>query len=301
MEVAVAGSHGLIGSALVDHLVHQGHRVRQLVRRPPTTPDEIGWDPANGHLDPADLRGVDAVVNLGGAGLGDRRWTPAYRAEVLRSRTAPTSLLARTLADLDDGPRVLLQGSAIGFYGDRGDEVLTEDSTPGEGFLAEVVTAWEASTAAAADAGVRVAHLRTGIVMSRTGGSFGRLLPLLRLGVGGPLGNGRNFWSWITLADHVRAVEHLLSAPVHGPVNLTAPHPARQGEVVAAVARELHRPAVIRVPRFVLRIVLGQFADDVLSAQRALPTVLTASGFEHRHPGLPEAARWITTRPASRR
>jgi uncharacterized protein (TIGR01777 family) len=298
MDVVVAGSHGLIGAALVDHLVRAGHRVRRLVRRPPTSADEIGWDPTAGRLASGDLRGVDAVVNLGGAGLGDHRWTPAYRREVQRSRTVPTALLARTLADLDDGPRVLLQGSAVGVYGDRGDDLLTEQSAPGVGFLADLVGAWEASTLPAEQAGIRVAHLRTGIVMSRSGGSFGRLLPLLRLGVGGPLGDGRNFWSWITLTDHVRAVEHLLTAPVRGPVNLTAPQPARQGEIVAAVARELHRPSVLRVPRIALRAVLGQFADDILSSQRALPTVLAAAGFEHTHPGLPEAARWVTGRPA---
>lgn len=296
MHVVVAGSHGLLGQALVEHLARQGHRVRRLVRGTASSSREIGWDPAAGVLDPASLRGVDAVVNLGGAGLGDRRWDAAYRETILRSRTGPTALLARALADVEDGPRVLLQGSAIGYYGDRGEEILTETSEPGDGFLADVVRAWEGATQAATEAGVRVAHLRTGIVMSRSGGSFGRLLPLLRLGIGGPLGNGRNAWSWITLSDHVRAVEHLLSAEVQGPVNLTAPAPARQGEVVGAVARALHRPAVVHVPRFALRLVLGEFADDVLSSQRALPTVLTSSGFTFQHPDLESAAAWVTSR-----
>jgi len=295
MRVAVAGSSGLLGSALVGHLTRRGHTVRRLVRRAATGPEEISWS-TDGQVVP-DLRGIDAVVNLGGAGLGDHRWTQAYRTTILRSRTAPTAVLARTIAHLDDGPRVLLQASAVGYYGDRGDEILTEQSRPGDDFLAEVVHAWETATAPAEEAGIRVAHLRTGIVMSRKGGSFGKLLPLLRLGVGGPLGDGRNVWSWITLVDHARAIEHLLTADVSGPVNLTAPEPAPQREVISAVARALHRPALVRVPRFALRLVLGEFADDVLASQHALPQVLADSGFRHVHPTLPQAAAWITGRP----
>ena len=299
MDVVIAGSRGLIGTALLEHLARHGHHTRRLVRHEPTSSREIGWDPAAGRLAPEDLRGVDAVVNLGGVGLGDHRWTPRYRQEILQSRTGPTALIARTLADLAGSagaPTVLLQGSAVGYYGDRGDEILTEASTPGVGFLPDVVQAWEAATATAEQAGVRVAHLRTGIVMARDGGSFGRLLPLLRLGVGGPLGSGRNVWSWITLADQIGAIEHLLTADVRGPVNLTAPTPARQSDVVAAVARELHRPSVLRVPRVALKIAIGDFADDVLSSQHALPTVLTASGYEHVHPDLAAAAAWLTGR-----
>jgi uncharacterized protein (TIGR01777 family) len=294
MQVVIAGSQGLIGSALVEHLASQGHQVRRLVRRAPACSREIGWDPDGGRLDPEDLRDADAVVNLGGAGLGDHRWTAAYRRTILTSRTRPAALLAGALASLDDRPRVLLQGSAVGYYGERGEEVLTEASEPGEGFLVDVVRAWEGATSPAEEAGVRVAHLRTGIVMSRTGGSFGRLLPLLRLGVGGPLGDGRNVWSWITLLDQVRAIEHLLTAEVSGPVNLTAPAPARQVEIIKALAHQLHRPALLRVPRIALRVVLGDFADDVLSSQRALPTVLASSGFQHEHPDLASAAAWVT-------
>ena len=296
MHVLLAGSHGMIGRALAAHLTSHGHRVTRLVRRPVVSPAEVSWDPQAGRLDAADLRGLDAVVNLGGAGIGDRRWTAAYKQRILTSRTVPTSLLARALAQLaaDGGPRVLLQASAVGFYGDRGDELLTEDSAPGSGFLVDVVRAWEDATGPAEDAGVRVAHLRTGIVMSPDGGSFGRLLPLLRLGLGGPLGDGHNHWAWITLADHVRAVAHLLSSSVHGPVNLTGPAPAPQRELVRAVAHELHRPAVLPVPRVALRAVVGGFADDILSSQRALPRVLLEDGFVFEHPDVTAAARWLT-------
>lgn len=299
MHVVLAGSHGMIGRALTAHLTQQGHRVTRLVRRPVVSPAEISWDPTAGRLDPEDLRGVDAVVNLGGVGIGDRRWTTAYKQQILTSRTVPTSLLARVLADVaarsdGAGPRVLLQASAVGFYGDRGDEILTEASTPGEGFLVGVVRAWEDATKAAEQAGLRVARLRTGIVMSPDGGSFGRLLPLLRLGVGGPLGNGSNHWAWITLADHVRAVGHLLTSEVSGPVNLTGPEPAPQREIVRAVARELHRPAVLAVPRFALRAAIGGFADDILSSQRAVPEVLLDDGFAFEHADLAAAARWLT-------
>lgn len=295
MHIVVAGSHGLLGSALLAHLAQQGHKVRRLVRRPVVSPAEISWDPDTQRLDPAALAGVDAVVNLGGVGLGAHRWTAAYRHAIIESRTGPTRLLATTLGRMTDGPRVLLQASAVGYYGDRGGEPLDEDSAAGNGFLSEVVRAWEAATRAA-DNRVRVAHLRTGIVMSRKGGTFGKLLPLLRLGVGGPLGDGSNVWSWITLADHVRAVEHLLTAEVAGPVNLTAPEPALQREVIAAIARKLHRPALIRVPRFAVRLAVGQFADDIFSSQRALPTVLRRDGFTFEQPDLASAAAWLTAR-----
>ncbi|GGB92844.1 TIGR01777 family oxidoreductase [Cellulomonas carbonis] len=297
MHVVVAGSHGLIGTALVEHLLGGGHRVQRLVRGPARGADEISWDPSRDVLPTSVLEGADAVVNLGGAGVGDRRWTTAYRSTIVTSRTRPTSLLARTLAAMaptGDGPRILLQGSAVGFYGDRGDEELTEGSPGGSGFLADVVRAWEASTEPAASAGVRVARLRTGIVLSRTGGSFGRLLPLLRLGVGGPLGSGDNVWPWITLVDEVRAIEHLLDREVDGPVNLVGPAPVPQGELVRAIAAELGRPAALAVPRLALRAALGPFADEILASQRVVPSVLHASGFTFTHPDVRSAARWVT-------
>ncbi len=297
MQVVVAGSHGLIGSALVARLTTAGHRVRRLVRHPAASSREISWDPYHDVLDPADLRGVDAVVNLGGAGIGDHLWTPDYRRTILRSRTVPTGLLARTIAEMDDGPTVLLQASAVGFYGDRGSDPLTEASAPGEGFLADVVRAWEASTAPADGHGIRTVHLRTGMLLAPDGGALGRLLPILRLGLGGPLGRGDNLWSWTTLHDHVRALEHLLMTPVVGPVNLTGPSPATQREVVTAVASAIHRPARLAVPAPLLRLVLRDMADELLlSSQRALPTVLADSGFVWEQRSLEDATSWLTQR-----
>ena len=296
MDIVVAGSHGLIGSELLERLREDGHHVRRLVRRPAQTRDEREWDPDAGILDPSAVEGADAVVNLAGAGIGDHRWTTEYKRTLVTSRTRTTGLLARTLAALDAPPPVWVQGSAIGYYGDRGAQVLTETSSSGEGFLARLVREWEAATAPAQDAGVRVVHARTGIVLSPEGGALGRLLPLLRLGVGGRLGPGTQYWSWITVRDEVAALRHLLTAPVHGAVNLCAPLPATNAQITAALAQALHRPAVVAVPSFALRVVLGELASDVLGSQRALPTVLEASGFRFAHPSLEAAARWVVDR-----
>ena len=258
-------------------------------------PSEIPWDPDAGRLDPQALVAADAVINLAGVNPGSRPLTTARKREVLSSRLNTTGLLSRTLATLDDGPQVLLQASGIGAYGSRGDDVLDEDEPVGTTFFAHVVRDWEAATAPAQDAGVRVVHLRTGIVLGQGGGALGRLLPLIRLGVGGRLGSGRQFWPWITLLDHVRAVEHLLTAAVHGPVNLVTA-PSRNAEVIAALARAMHRPAVVPVPAFALRAVLGDFSSEVLGSIRAVPAVLDASGFEPVHADLDAAARWVARR-----
>jgi uncharacterized protein (TIGR01777 family) len=296
MDIVVAGSHGLIGRELLERLREDGHHVRRLVRRPRQTADEHAWDPDAGVLDPRALEGADAVVNLAGAGIGDHRWTAEYKRTLLTSRTRTTGLLARTLAALDDPPPVWVQGSAIGWYGDRGSQELTETSSAGEGFLPRLVREWEAATGPAEDAGVRVVHARTGIVLSADGGALGRMLPLLRLGVGGPLGSGRQYWSWITLRDEVAALRHLLTAAVHGPVNLCSPRPATNAEITRALARALRRPAVVAVPSFALRVVLGELASDVLGSQRALPTVLEASGFRFADPEIDGAAREVLGR-----
>jgi uncharacterized protein (TIGR01777 family) len=280
MRIVVSGASGLIGTALIAHLRSAGHDVRTLVRRPPGSPAEIRWDPAAVSLDPDALTGVQAAINLSGAGIGDRRWTEKYRRLVVDSRTGSTTLLASTLAKLDPLPDVLLSGSAIGYYGDCGDEQITESSPAGTGFLANVCVQWEASTAAAASAGIRVCHLRTGLVLSRGGGLLGKLLPLYRLGLGGPLGSGRQWQSWITLDDEVAAIAFLLTAQIAGPVNLTAPGPVRQRDLARALGRAVRRPALLPAPAPALRIAVGGFADEgILASQRALPTVLTDAGF----------------------
>ncbi len=295
MEVVVAGSHGLLGSALVNALSQAGWSVRRLVRRESRGRREISWNPSAGTLDPDALAGADAIVNLGGASLAQLPWTASYRREILESRTVPTVLLARTVAKLDTPPSVFLQASAVGYYGNQGATTLTEASPAGSGFLSDVVQRWEAMTAPAERAGIRVVHLRTGsMALARSGGSSALLLRAIKLGIGGPLGPGDNWWSWITAPDHAAAVVHLLTAPVHGPVNLTAPHPATQRDVVRALARELHRPAFLQVPAPLLRLALRDAADELLlSSQRALPEVLQKSGFSWQHPTLESAARWV--------
>jgi uncharacterized protein (TIGR01777 family) len=296
MRVVVTGSHGLIGSALVEDLRTSGHDVVQLVRSAPSGPDEVQWDPAAGTVDLAGLAGADAVVHLAGAGVGDHRWTNEYKRAIRDSRILSTRTLVKALTSLDPMPRVLISGSAIGFYGDRGDEVLTEQSGPGAGFLADVVTAWEAEATPAAEAGIRVVHPRTGLVMARSGGAFSQLLLLTRLGLGGPLGNGKQWWSWITLPDMVAALRHLIESDLEGPVNVTSPAPEHNVDVARALARALHRPALLPAPAFALRLVLGEFAGDVLASQRALPGRLLESGFGFEHATLDSAARWVTAK-----
>ena len=301
MDVVIAGSHGLIGTALRAHLREQGHRVRRLVRAEPRAAEEFRWDPEAGTVDLRALSGADAVVNLAGVGVGDRRWSAGYKNEIRTSRTRSTRTLAHALATTPDAPTTWIQASAIGYYGDRGDEVLTESSTRGEGFLADVVAEWESATAEAAEAQVRVAHVRSGLVFSQQGGALGRLLPLLRLGLGGHLGSGRQYWSWISLEDEVRAIAHLMTTPVSGPVNVTAPAPTRHGEVVAALAAALRRPAVVPVPASALRLALGEFSGEILSSQRVLPEALMESGFAFHHGDVTDVAEWVTGSHARRR
>lgn len=293
MRVAVTGASGLIGSALVPSLRASGHDVVRLVRRPARAQDEVTWDPTAGTVDLAGLAGTDAVVHLAGAGVGDKRWTDAYKQTILRSRVDGTRTIVRAMTSLDTPPSVFLSGSAVGYYGDRGEEVLLESSARGEGFLSDVVVAWEAEAAPAAAAGIRTALLRTGLVMAPGGGAFGRLLPIIKAGVGGPIGDGRMWWPWITLVDEVRAIEFLLDADVSGPVNLGTPHPARNGDVTRAVGRALHRPTLVPVPGFALRVVLGEFSEDVTASQRMVPEVLTDAGFDFVHGELDHAASWL--------
>lgn len=297
--VALTGASGLIGSALSQALLARGDQVVHLVRREPTAdalPEgvrEAPWDPSTRTLDPAHLGDVDAVVHLAGAGVGDHRWTESYKRKIRESRVDGTAAVAAAVAA--HGPRIrCVSGSAVGYYGNRGDDVLTEESSSGHGFLAEVCRDWEASTWQAEQAGASVAHARTGIVLAPGGGAMARLLPLARYGLAGPLGSGRQYWAWITLTDEVRALLFLIDHPdVTGAVNLTSPEPQSQVAVVKALGEQLHRPTVLPAPTLALRIALGQFADDLLGSQRALPVVLTEQGFSFDHPDLRTAIDWL--------
>lgn len=296
-RVAVTGSSGLIGGALRRHLEARGDEVVRLVRRPPTAPDEVEWNPAAGRLDETALDGLDAVVNLAGVGIGDRRWNVEHKRDVERSRTDATGTIARALVAHQErtGRSIrLVNGSAVGFYGDRGDEVLTEASAPGRDFLSGVVTRWEQAAQPAADAGIPVAWVRTGLVMAPEGGAFKPVVLLGRLGLGGPMGSGREWWPWITLDDEVRALTHLVDRPeLVGPFNAAAPGSARQKEIAAAIGSALSRPALLPAPKLALRAVIGEFADYVVASQRIEPVALLASGFTFEYPDLTSAVRWL--------
>ncbi len=281
MRVVVSGSSGLIGESVVTALRARGDDVTSLVRRAPAA-GEARWDPATGSIDTGALEGAGAVVHLAGAGIGDKRWSAARRHEIVSSRVQSTSLLARTLAGLSQPPTVLVSASAVGFYGDRGAEELSEDSAPGRGFLAELCRNWEDATKPATQAGIRVVLLRSGVVLSARGGALARQLPLFRLGMGGRLGSGRQWLSWISLPDVVGAILRALDEPsLQGPVNATAPAPVTNRDFTRALGRALGRPTVLAVPGFALRVALGSdlASEMVLAGQRVLPTKLTASGF----------------------
>lgn len=280
MRVAVTGSTGLIGTALVSQLRRDGHQVSRLVRREAVGQDEIAWDPVKGTVDLPALEGTAAVVHLAGAGVGDHRWSEAYKAEILNSRVLGTQTISNALAALTTAPAVLISGSAIGWYGDTGDEVVDERATAGSGFLADVVQAWEASTLPASDAGIRVVHARTGLVVARDAGAWARMFPLFRLGLGGKLGPGHQYWSWISLRDEIAALTFcIFDASIRGPVNLTGPTSATNAEVTAAMGRVMGRPTLLPVPSAALKIVLGEFSTEVLGSIRVQPAVLQEAGF----------------------
>jgi uncharacterized protein (TIGR01777 family) len=291
MQIGITGASGLIGSALTRRLVAAGHQVTPFVRRDARA-GEIPWDPAAGKLDEADLAALDAVVHLAGAGIGDHRWNDEYKQTILDSRVDSTTLLAQRMAALGaDGPRTLLSGSAIGFYGARGDEQLSESSAAGEGFLSQTCVAWEAATAPAEDAGVRVAHLRTGIVLTPAGGALKKMLPLFKLGLGGRFGNGEQWMSWISIDDEVGAIEHLLTSDLSGAVNLTAPNPVQNKTFAKTLAEVLHRPAILPVPSFGPKLLLGsELAEALLfDGQRITETRLSTDGYTFAHTGLDAA------------
>ncbi len=287
MRILISGSSGLIGTALRSHLADSGHDVVRLVRSNPRQ-GEHEWDPAAGRLDPAAFAGVRAVINLSGAGIGDRRWSPERRKEIMNSRVESTRLLAQTMAALASPPAVFVSGSAIGFYGDRGDAVLTEasGSGPADDFLVQVATAWEAAAQPAVDAGIRTVLARTGIVLDASSGALGKMMLPFKLGVGGRLGRGDQWWSWISLIDEVRAITHLLTSELAGPVNLTAPEPVTNAVMTKALGAVLRRPTVLPVPGFALELLLGKEEAEALvfTSARVVPQRLLDDGFEFSHP-----------------
>ncbi|HYT09875.1 MAG TPA: TIGR01777 family oxidoreductase [Mycobacteriales bacterium] len=299
MKVAVTGSSGFIGSALVPSLRAHGHAVLRIVRRPPQGPDEVRWNPERHELDPAVLSDVDAVVHLAGVGVGDRRWSAQHKRAILSSRIDGTTTVSEAVAGAGPRPRALLSSSGVDWYADLGDRPVDETGPPGGSYLAEVCRQWEAATVAAEQAGVRVAHLRTGLVCGPRGGLVGRLLPLVKLGVGGRLASGEQYWSWISLADQVGGIEHVLGRDeITGPVNLTGPNPVTNAEFTRALGEVLSRPTVLPVPAFALRIAVGEFADEgIISGHRVLPRVLERTGYRFQHDTAEKALRWATGRP----
>jgi len=293
MRVAVSGTTGLIGSALVPALRRRGHHVVRMVRDGSgSTPDAIAWDPARGILDAGSLTGLDAVIHLGGVPV-DARWTPDYKRSIMSSRVDSTALLARTLARLRPAPTVFVVASAVGIYGDRGNEILDERSAPGTGFLADVGRAWEAAASPARDAGVRTVHARFGIVLSRAGGALAKMLPAFELGAGGKIGRGTQWMSWIVRDEVIRVIEYTLDATsVSGPVNVTAPAPVTNAEFAKTLGHVLHRPTLAMIPAFALRLAYGELADAaLLASQRVVPHVLEQLGFDFRYPTLEIALR----------
>lgn len=291
-KIIVSGASGLIGTALCSSLELDGHQVVRLVRSGRANSHRVLWNPAAGDasgLAPDVLSGADAVVHLAGAGVGDKRWTDAYKKEILDSRVLSTRTLADAIAKSEQKPAVFVSASAIGFYGDTADRAVDESAAAGSGFLAEVVVAWEAAADAARAAGVRVVHPRTGLVMSKWGGAWQKMLPLFKAGLGGKLGSGAQWWSWISLRDEVRALRFLIDTNISGPVNLTAPAPATNADVTKSMAHALHRPALLPAPKFALQAVLGEFSVEVLGSTRVVPKVLSDAGFTWLDPTVDSA------------
>jgi uncharacterized protein (TIGR01777 family) len=301
MRILMAGASGFLGTRLVERLRGHGHDVTRLVRRPARSADEIPWQPSAGQLDPAPVAAADVVINLAGAGVGDKRWTPGYKSEIRSSRVDSTGTIARTIKTLPAGdrPRALLNSSAVGWYGDAGDREVTEESPAGTGFLPDVCRVWEAAARPAEDAGVRVALLRTGLPLDEHGGLLKPQMLPFRLGVGAKLGSGRQWLPWIALEDWLRAVAFLLDTDVAGPVNLVGPAPVTNAEFTEAFGRVLHRPTLLQVPGFALHVALGEFAGEAIKSQRVLPAVLTRAGFTWTYPTVEEALRAAVGRERS--
>ena len=284
-RIAITGASGLIGTALVGHLKSEGHTVQRLVRRPVVAPDEIQWDPKTGYVDIEALRGVDAVIHLAGVGVGDKRWSKKYKAEILNSRLLGTTAIVHAVSEVK--PQVFISASAIGWYGESGNRAVVESDRVGDDFLAAVCREWEAAADLAQ--GVRTVKIRTGLVLDPTGGALGKMLPLFRLGLGGKLGNGKQWWSWITLHDVIRAISFLLENKIEGPVNLTSPNPVTNQEFTSALARAMHRPALFPAPAIGLKIALGGFSSEILGSKKVMPQELSNAGFTWDYPHITNA------------
>ena len=281
-KIAVTGASGLIGSALCAQLKSEGHQVIKVVRRAARASDEVSWNPLKGEIDLAGLEGADAVFHLAGAGVGDKRWSAAYRSEILNSRLLSTTTIANACEQIQ--PEVFISASAIGYYGETGDRSVTETDRGGEDFLSIVCREWELVANQAPS--VRTVKLRTGLVLDPTGGALGRMLPIFKFGLGGKLGSGKQWWSWITLHDQIRAMIFLMNSKIEGPVNITSPNPVTNQQFTAALARALKRPAFFPAPAFALRAVLGGFSTEILGSKRVMPKVLLDNDFEFDYPHL---------------
>ena len=284
-RIAITGASGLIGTALVGHLKSEGHTVQRFVRRPVVAPDEIQWDPKTGYVDIEALRGVDAIIHLAGVGVGDKRWSKKYKAEILNSRLLGTTAIANAVNEVK--PQVFISASAIGWYGESGNRAVIESDRAGDDFLAAVCREWEGAADLAT--GTRVVKIRTGLVLDPTGGALGRMLPLFRLGLGGKLGNGKQWWSWITLHDQIRAITFLLENNISGLVNITSPNPVTNQEFTSALARAMHRPALFPAPAIALKIALGGFSSEILGSKKVMPHALTEAGFNWDYPHITSA------------
>lgn len=295
MRVLVSGASGLVGTEVIRQLKEQGHEPLRLVRRKATAADEVEWNPSEGYLQPGIMETVDAVVNMAGATTGKIPWTAAYKQEIVNSRIDSTRTLVSAMQAAAKRPSVLVSGSASGFYGDSGDRILSESSPKGTGFLSDLAHDWE-QEALKAPTDVRVVLVRTTMVMSRKLGALGRLLPLIKLGIGGPLGSGRQWWAWISLPDEAAAIIHLINTPTaSGAFNLTAPEPATCGQIVTALAKNLKRPSLIAVPKFALKLLIGEAAVELLlCSQNMTADRLLSTGFKFQHPTLAESAAWVT-------
>lgn len=280
-RIAITGASGLIGSALVGKLKSDGYTVQRLVRRPTVSAEEIYWNPSSSEIDLEALSGVDAVIHLAGAGVGDKRWTKKYKSEILNSRLLGTTTIANAVAEVK--PKVFISSSAIGWYGETGNRAVTESDRGGDDFLAAVCREWEAAADLAGN--VRTVKIRTGLVLDPTGGALGRMLPLFRFGLGGKLGNGKQWWSWITLHDQLRAIQYVLeNEEISGAVNLTSPNPVTNQEFTSALARALRRPALFPAPAFALKVALGGFSTEILGSKKVLPNALQEAGFTFDFP-----------------